>query len=146
MRISALIAVLSAIISESSSLDLSLALPDYLIEFPVAHVIELPATVFLFLYLQQLTRCTGQPSLLRHTRIAMIAMIFALSIWAFLDIYSDRDWAEQIDVPARLLLMPIFIYQLYVFFRFRRTLRNSASLARQYWHFCSPIPAANVST
>ena len=70
----------------------------------------------------------------------MIAMIFALCVWAFLDIYSDRDWADKIDLPARLLLMPIFVYQLYVFFLFHRTLRKSVSFARQYWHFCSPIP------
>lgn len=146
MRIAALVALFSAIVSESSSLDLWLDFPDYLTEFPLAHVIELLATILLFLYLLQLARRTGQPSLLRHTRIAMIAMIFALCVWAFLDIYSDRNWAEQINVPARLLLIPIFIYQLYVFFRFRRTLRNCATFARQYWHFCSPIPTVGSAS
>jgi len=142
MRIVALVAMLWAIFYQAIVSNLNLtAFPEFLTDFPIAQLIELLATILLYMYLLQLARRSGLPSLRRHTRISMILSIVALSIWAALEFYSDADWSERFDLPARLLLVPIFIYQLYLFFRFRRTLRKSAAFARQYWHFCSPIPS-----
>jgi hypothetical protein len=70
----------------------------------------------------------------------MLTTLFALCAWAVLDIFSDHDWEQTIDLPARLALIPIFLYQLYLLFLFHRTLRQSASFASECWHFCSPMP------
>jgi len=142
MRFMSLIAVIFFVIANPSDSNLSQIVPDY-VTLPFAHIIELFATILLFSYLLQLARRSGLPSLRRHTLIAMIAVIFALCVWGFLDFFSDLDWADQIDTYARLLLIPIFLYQLYIFFLFRRTLRKSSAFARQYWHFCSPFPQSS---
>jgi hypothetical protein len=144
MRITALIALIGTLYLDSASAQLAPSFPDVISElsdFPIQQCIELFATIFLYLYLLHLARRSGLPRLLLHTRIAMISIIFALCAWAFLDYFSDQDWSDRIDLPARLILMPIFLYQLYLLFLFHRTLRKSAAFARQYWNFCSPIPA-----
>ena len=114
---------------------------DFMSYLPIQPFIEFLATIVLFLYLLHLARRTGLPWLLRHTRIAMIATLLALCSWAMLDIFSEHDWEQTIDLPARLALVPIFIYQLYVLFLFHRTLKKCASFARDCWHFCSPVPS-----
>ena len=141
MRIAALIALLWAIFYQSIASNLTM-FPDYLTDLPIAQAIELLAIIFLFIYLLRLARQSGQPSLLRHTKIAMTAIISALCIWAFLDV-TDSEWEESLDLLVRLLLAPVFLYQLYIFLRFRRTFRKSAKFAREHWHFCSPVPSAS---
>jgi len=141
MRTAAIVALITTIVADSHPLLLYTTLPYLLTDFPIAHAIELLATIFLLLYLLQIARRTGSRLLTLQTRIAMPAIILAICAWALLEMVSDQDWSDRFDTPARLLLLPIFIYQLFLFFLFRRTLNNSAAFARQYWHFCSPIPA-----
>jgi len=140
LRVMALIGFVSALYADLAGTTFSELFPDSISDLPIQQFIELLATIVLYLYLLHLAHRTGLPKLLRHTRIAMAATIFALCIWTTLDIFSDHQWAQSIDLPARLGLMPIFIYQLYLLFLFHRTLRKSAAFARQYWNFCSPIP------
>jgi hypothetical protein len=140
LRVMALIGFIIALYAVS----LSQLFPDSINDLPIQQFVELLATIVLYLYLLHLARRTGLPKLLRHTRIAMIATLFALCDWAFLDTFTDQDWEQATDLPARLALMPIFIYQLYVLFLFHRTLKKYAAFARQHWHFCSPIPVGSA--
>jgi hypothetical protein len=145
LRVMAVIGFVSALYADLAGTTLAQLFPD-IIDLPIQQFIELLGTIVLYLYLLHLARRTGLPKLLRHTRIAMAATTFALCIWTTLDIFSDHKWAQSIDLPARLALMPIFLYQLYLLFLFHRTLRKCATFARQYWNFCSPIPQPNRIT
>lgn len=140
MRIAALIAMISAIVADSGVPDFSQVLPDWLFEFPIDHAIELFATIPLFIYLLQLAGRTGLPSLQVHTKIALVTAIIARIAWAFLDNYAADYTSQEATTAAHVLLMPVFLYQLYVFLLLRRTLRKSTAVARQYWHLCSPMP------
>jgi hypothetical protein len=132
-RLVALIALLRAVLPET------LVSQESSIEKPVNQIIELLATTLTFLYLLRLAKQTGIPRMVRHTMIAMTALI-AVDCYAIgLEILHDREWIERYDFYIGWVVAAIFLYQAYLFFLFRRTLRKSAAFARQYWHFCSPL-------
>jgi len=132
MRLFALMAMIRALLPVSS--------PESWIEKPIGQAIELLATILTFIYLLHLARQTGISRIVRHTRIVMVAVILADCYVIISNILDDQNWAEQWSFYAGLFIAGIILYQTYLFFLFRRTLRKSAAFARQYWHFCSPIP------
>ena len=110
----------------------------------VRFVWDFIASALLFLYLIHLARRTGRPRLLRLTRIAMVAVLLVYAFLILVTFYGGAEGVlEKIFGWLYQGSILVLIYQLFVLILFRRTLRKSAAFARQYWHFCSPIPSAD---
>ena len=98
------------------------------------------ATIVTFLYLLSLARKTELSRFMRHTIMAMGALILVDCYAILTEVLSDQDWVELSSFWVGWLVAAIFLCVACVFYLFRRTLLKSAAYARQYWHFCSPLP------
>jgi hypothetical protein len=112
-------------------------------EMPLADIADALSTLFVFIYLFLIARRSGVRSLLRQARIALIVVPLCACLTMAVNYFTSALEPEtHFADPIAWILVAAAVYQLYIFFRFRRTLRQSAAFARQYWHFCSPIPPA----
>jgi hypothetical protein len=105
---------------------------------PVDQLLDLVGTALMFLYLLQIALRSGIPHLIRHTCIAMAVVILTDFLNITIDVFVDSD-PDKLSF-VMLVFVPVFSYLVFVLHLFRRALRKSAAFARQYWHFCSPLP------
>jgi hypothetical protein len=141
MRVAAILTLLWNLLHTGTFQEGSMSQESW-IEKPIGQVIELFAIILTSIFLLQIAKRTGIRRMMRHTIIGMLALILVYCSAIAVDIFSDERWTEPWSFYIGWVVAAIFLYDAYVFFLFRRTLRKSAAFARQYWHFCSPILSA----
>jgi hypothetical protein len=102
---------------------------------------DLFANILALFYLVHLARRSGARNLIRHAKIAILIVFLGRAISVFAVLAVDVERLEKYLSPLYWMTFVALIYQVYLFYLFRRTLLKSAAVARQYWHFCSPMPS-----
>jgi hypothetical protein len=135
LRVSAVLTLISALLPVIDFFDFT--------ELPIEGFLGFVTTTLIFCYLLQLARRTDSRRLVLFARISIVVVIICACFW-LVDLLSYQDWMtpERFEIwgPALWLIASSYIWLLFVLFIFRRALLKSAAFARQYWHFCSPLP------
>jgi hypothetical protein len=140
MRIAALVSLVVTIFADVNLWDTSGQLLD---EIPIKDLCNVLTTFVTLLYLLQLSKHASSPRLTLQTRIGVILIPLCGIVTMAFNYLSTELQTSPFDAVIPWVLIGAATYELYLYFLFRRTLRKCTTFARQYWHFCSPVPQPN---